>query len=132
MSTLVGIKYVGKKNRPQPDTVAGSKFIWAGLDDVQFVPESIATRLLKHPDVWAVTGEKQDSKDEDISDLLGEEKKLDLEQEQPPLVPLDTMSKKELINYAQVNFGQKLVPQMSEATMRAKVRSWVNSPMVSG
>jgi hypothetical protein len=132
MSTLVGIKYVGKKNRPQPDTVAGSKFIWAGPDDVQFVPDSIASRLLKHPDVWAVTGETKSDTSEDISDLLGEEKKLDLEQEQPPLVPLDTMSKKELIHYAQVNFGQKLVPQMSEATMRAKVRSWVNSPMMAG
>lgn len=47
------IKYVGKKAR-RVDTVAGTKVVWNGPGDVQEVPDVAVSRLMMHPDVWAV------------------------------------------------------------------------------
>lgn len=133
MSTQVGIQYVGKKTRPQPDTVAGTTLVWIDNEQVHFVTEAIAAQLLKHPDVWAEAGRKEGA---DSMEDLGIEspKKPDLieETEPAPLVRLDSMDKKTMIQFAQRQFGQKLVPQQSEGTMRTKIQNWMNDPMVAG
>ncbi len=56
MSTRM-IKFVGKAPRKR-DNVTFSNLVWEEQGAVLPVPEAIAVRLLKHPDVWAdVTGD---------------------------------------------------------------------------
>ncbi len=130
MASLVGIKYVGKKRRPQPDTVAGTSLIWRDTREVHFVPDTVASKLLKHPDVWAVTQEVRvsDAKVREAEQKLAVEVRKENEiEEQPPLPPLDQMDKKALHDFAQQHFGEKLHHAMSETTMRSKIMALMNS-----
>lgn len=133
MSTQVGIRYVGKKTRPQPDTVAGTSLVWVDTEQVHFVSEAIAARLLKYTDVWAEAGRKEAA--DSLADLGIESPKTPdaiAETEPAPLVRLDSMDKASMIQFAQRQFGQKLIPQQSEGTMRTKIQNWMNDPMVAG
>ena len=127
---LIGLKYVGKKTRPQPDTVLNTKRVWPDTKHVEWVPQKDAEAYLKHPDVWAVSGEK--NAPEDVADLLDlpepDEKKEEIDT-LAPLVQLESMSKPALVQFAQQHFGQRLHHAMSESTMRGKIRNWMNSPM---
>ena len=129
MSTLIGIKYVGLKNRPQPDTVAGTNLVWLDGEQAHYVSESTAYKLLKHPDVWAKEGSKEG--EPETPDPVVTPKKQE-EPEPAPLVPLDTMDRAALIVFAQSQFGQKLAPNMTEANMRLRIRNWMNSPGLAG
>lgn len=129
MSTLIGIKYVGLKNRPQPDTVAGTMLVWLDTEQVHYVSESTAFRLLKHPDVWARVDSKEGALETPDPVVAPKQKE---EVEPAPLVPLDTMDRASLIVFAQSQFGQKLAPNMTEANMRLRIRNWMNSPGLAG
>lgn len=136
MRTLIGIKYVGLKNRPQVDTIAGTKLVWFDTEQVHFVPEGAAYQLLKHPDVWARSGDEAPAA-ESLADLLDNvpaetEKPKVPEMELPPLVPLDVMDRQALIVYAKTHFGQTLQVNMKEENMRAKIQAWMNSPQALG
>ncbi|WP_339898277.1 hypothetical protein [uncultured Gilvimarinus sp.] len=50
------VTYIGRKPSKR-DTVAGSAYVWAGYGDTHEVPYSIATRLLRHKDVWVLEAE---------------------------------------------------------------------------
>lgn len=135
MSTLIGIKYVGLKNRPQPDTVAGTKLVWFDTEQVHFVAEDVAYRLLKHPDVWARTDDVAPAVDS-LADLgivpEADETPKQPEVELPPLVPLDTMDREALIVYAKSHFGQTLPVNMKVENMRAKIHALMNSHLATG
>ncbi|MEO5333034.1 MAG: hypothetical protein H7839_13525 [Magnetococcus sp. YQC-5] len=47
------IRYIGKK-ATKSDTVAGTNTVWNGNGDIQEVLDTVAEKLLKHPDVWEV------------------------------------------------------------------------------
>ena len=127
----IGIKYVGKKTRPQPDTVAGTSLVWVDTEQVHYVPQAVASKLLKHPDVWAAAGSKEVA--DSLADLgIAPPPKKDFEQEPIPLVPLDTMDRQALIVFAKTQFGQTLHINMNEKNMRAKIQNWMNSPMAGG
>lgn len=133
MSTLIGIKYVGLKNRPQTDTVAGTKLVWADTEQVQFATEEVARKLLRHPDVWARTEDKAPESLADLGIVPAETEKPKVpELELPPLVPLDVMDRQALIAYARTHFGQTLQVNMKEENMRAKIQAWMNSPQALG
>lgn len=131
MAQMIGIKYVGKKNRPQPDTVAGTTLVWSDTREVHFVPEEMAAKFLKHPDVWAQTQEVRVSpaKAKEMTPEMKEEPPEE-EQEQAPLVSLDNMDKTALREFAQRQFGQTLHHAMSEENMRGKIRGFMNSPVL--
>ena len=132
MSTLIGIKYTGTKNRPQPDPIAGTNLVWLDTEQVHYVSESTAYKLLKnHPDIFAETDRKEGDVDPvDQPPEVPSAKKED-EQEPAPLVPLDTMERAALIVFAQSHFGQKLAPNMTEANMRLRIRNWMNNSMAT-
>ena len=129
---LIGIQYVGKKGRPQKDTVLNTSRLWPDTKHVEWVPEKDAPAYLKHADVWAQTGEKQTK---DVDDLLGldsaQVKKEDPLEEvsQVPLVQLDAMDKAALVQFAQMHFNQQFHHATNLATMRSKIRNWMNSPV---
>ena len=125
---LIGIKYVGLKSRPQPDTVAGTNLVWLDTAQVHYVTESVAFKLLKHPDVWAQVGTKEGTPE--TPDPIVAPKQTEIEP--PPLVPLDTMDAQAMIVYAKTQFGQYLHPSTKPENMRAKIRNWMNSPMATG
>lgn len=132
MSTLVGIKYVGTKNRPVRDTVAGTSLVWVDNEQVHYVPEAIAAVLLKHTDSWG----KVDTKEGDVSVAdLGIENPAEQQAEQveqPPLVNLESMDGTALLEYAQRQFNQRLPANMKPENMRARIRDWTNSPVLAG
>lgn len=135
MSTLIGIKYVGIKNRPQPDTVAGTKLVWFDSEVVHFCTEDVAYKLLKHPDVWA-RAEGEAPAADSLADLgivpAETEAPKQPEVELPPLVPLDTMDREALIVYAKSHFGQTLQPNMKVENMRTKIHALMNSHLATG
>lgn len=129
---LIGIKYVGKKSRPQPDTVLGTSRVWPDTTHVEWVPEKDVPAYLKHPDVWAADGEKQTK---NMDDLLGldaapvkKEERVEEDLLAAPLVQLDAMDKSSLKQFAQMHFNQSFHPNTNESTMRNKIRNWMNSP----
>jgi hypothetical protein len=129
---LIGIKYVGKKDHPQKDTVLRTDRVWPDTKHVEWVPEKDVPAYLKHPDVWAAVGEKT-SKDVEVLGLESAKPVVkEVEPEYPPLVHLETMDRNALRDYAQRNFGQVLHHAMSEANMRTKIQNMMNSPMFSG
>lgn len=126
----IGIKYVGAKPR-KTDTVAGTGLTWLDAEQVHYVTEAIAAQLLAHPDVWAASGSKEVA--DSLVDLgIAPPPKKPLEPEPIPLVPLDTMDRQALIVFAKTQFGQTLHVNMNEKNMRAKIQSWMNSPMAGG
>lgn len=131
MSTQIGIKYVGTKDRPQVDNLYGTGLVWADTEQVHYVPADVAAKLLKHPDVWAQTDSKEVA--DDLSDLgIVPPPKKEVEDELVPLVPLDQMDRAGLIVFAKTNFGETLHVNMKEENMRIKIQNWMNSPMAGG
>lgn len=126
----IGIRYVGAKPH-KTDTTAGTGLEWIDAEQVHYVAQAVATQLLKHPDVWAAAGSKEVA--DSLADLgIAPPPKQDFEPEPIPLVPLDTMDRQALMVFAKTQFGQTLHVNMNATNMRAKIQSWMNSPMAGG
>jgi hypothetical protein len=142
------IGYCGKKEF-EHDHLYGSGLTWTP-EDIHAVPVGIARKLLQHPDVYydatdmvadaglegagsntAPTGlegkdpaanivdankpkegEEDGNKPKDDEDLTA----------RAPLVPLDTMTKADLFQYAQRHFGVELPGNLPKAELVEKVR----------
>lgn len=127
----IGIKYVAERTPPFPDTVAGTSLVWVDAEQVHYVSQAVATKLLQHPDVWAEAGSKEVA--DSLTDLgISSPPKQAFEREPIPLVPLDTMDRQALIVFAKTQFGQTLHINMNEKNMRAKIQNWMNSPLAGG
>ena len=123
---MVGVQYIGSKPR-HIDNLYGTGLEWEP-GDVYNVDKAIASKMEKHPDVYAIVEAvagagcaspvKIDSETED---------------ENPQLPRLDGMDKNELIDYAQRHFGENFAKNMKPENMRAKILGLIQSGrMISG
>jgi hypothetical protein len=109
MSKLIPIVYVGKKPAAF-DNVARSGKCWNGNGDVQEVTDAQAKLLIKFPDQWALA----DEADAAAVNTLESVQVTDDEGNAVDIAhasltkPLESMSKPELVAFAQAKFGQEL------------------------
>ena len=114
-----GIKYIGSRNT-HTDNLHGTGLVWTP-DQVHNVEDGAAAKMLVHTDVYE---EAKTVKGEKAAEAAKPKK---TEEEQIPLPNLDTMDKDALNIYALQNFGEQLDGRMSEASMRQRLQSMVNS-----
>lgn len=114
MTTLVDIKYVGKKPFAL-DNVAGSGKLWNGSGDIQTVTIAQSKILLKYPDQWALANAEDATKVEQPATIEVETGTDDQGQTQVEQVdteslgkPLERMTKPELVAFAKVKFNAEL------------------------
>lgn len=114
MTTLVDIKYVGKKPFAL-DNVAGSAKLWNGNGDIQPVTQAQAKILLKYPDQWALANAEDATTVEQPATIEVETGTDDQGQTQVEQVdteslgkPLERMTKPELVALAKVKFNADL------------------------
>ena len=129
---MIGIKYTGRKALPYSDPLYKTGFVWPSLDAVVWMEEAIAAKFLKHPDIFVTVDEEPPAAAKLKKPLIEEQKDIEDEETLPPLVQLDVMDKRELIQFAQRHFGQKLAANMNEENMRSRIRNWMNSPVAGG
>ncbi|QOJ19493.1 MAG: hypothetical protein HRU77_01545 [Gammaproteobacteria bacterium] len=124
MAKMVKIIYVGKKPSAF-DNVARSGKTWAGNGDIQEVTKEQAAILLKYPDQWAKMEEPPEQQDEnggyndggdgndngnddDGNQDDGQSNTVDTS------IPLEKMTKDELIVLAKAKYGKDLPETMTK------------------
>lgn len=108
----IAIKYTGPK--PFTDHLYGSKLHWEIGDTREDVPEHIAIKLLRHPEFEDARKRKTEIK---VEELPREE-----QDNLPPLVNLEAMTKDQLAQYAHRNFGVVLDAGMKKSELLDTVR----------
>jgi hypothetical protein len=122
--TLVPIIYVGAKAR-RTDSIAGTGLVWLPGQAHQ-VPQDVAAKLLRHPDVWA-RGEAEEGA---VAAVLAEKPVEETEETlalRIGLPSLNGMSKADLGQLAAARFGITLPQTMKVADMRAQIVALENS-----
>jgi len=116
----IGIKYIGKKAL-HSDRLYGSKLSWEP-GQIKNVSESIAKQMMVHSDIYEIV-----EADQKASKFIAE-KEVEAEVKMPvPLPNLEGMSKAELQSFAQQHYGEKIHHAMSEANMRHKILTMIQS-----
>lgn len=118
----VGIKYIGDR-QTHSDNLYGTNLTWVP-GQVHGVNFAAAKKMLLHGDVYRVSG----LTDEVIAPPESSEKPVETEPARLsiPLPNLEGMGKKEMMDFAQQHYGEKLHHAMSEPNMRAKVVALIN------
>ena len=125
MTTLVDIKYVGKKPFAL-DNVAGSAKLWNGNGDIQPVTQAQAKILLKYPDQWALANESDRAAVEAPVSIQGKDEDGEPVSIDPDDLkkPLEKMSKAELTALAKQTWDKELDPAMNKKTMIDQIEEW--------
>jgi len=131
MNKMVGIKYIGDR-KPHVDNLYGTWLEWLP-GQIHNVTEAVATKMAPHTDVYQLTAPVKDVapvKKEDAEpdpELVKKEEKVEPEKPPPMLPNLETMTKDDLINYAQQHFNEKLSRSMKPETMRHRILSIIQA-----
>lgn len=116
---MIGIKYVGTRETHH-DNLYGTNLSWTP-GQIHNVGDDVAKRLLVHSDTY---DECAPEKGEAAAVIATTE---DAIKEIKPLPNLETMSKPELIAYAQQHYGEQFSAKMSEAKMRDTILTRIQS-----
>jgi hypothetical protein len=119
--THYGIKYIGDRKK-HFDNLYGTNLEWAP-GQVHNVSVAAGNEMLKHGDVYEIA--------ESVSGTAiseGHEKVAEDIQKVPPFLPnFQGMNKLELQSYAQQHYGENISDKMTEAKVRAKIMTMVQS-----
>jgi hypothetical protein len=107
------IKYIGTCNKQ--DSVRGVGLHWEPGDE-RNVTEEVGHRLLHYRDTW-IKADSQTSEGAQIG-LTEDEKPTE---EPLPVVDFHSMTKDEMVDYAEKNYGEKLDKRQTADTLREKL-----------
>lgn len=122
----IKIGYCGKKPE-EIDHLYGTNLVWhPGV--VHDVPREQAKLLLQHEDVWFDARKKKErEKDPIVAEHPKSPRYEDDGSDVPPPAKVHLMPKADLLRYAEMNFGERLDGEQSEAVIRAQVNRLVNT-----
>jgi hypothetical protein len=107
------VKYIGKCNKL--DSIHGVGLHWEP-GDVRNVTDEVALRLLHYRDTW-VKADSSESTGEPIA-LRSDEKKVE---EPLPVVDFHSMTKDEMVDYAQTKYNEKLDKRQTADALREQL-----------
>ena len=122
---LIPVRYVGRKQTAF-DNVARSGVTWNGHGDVQHVTDAQAKLLLKYPDQWELTNERDaEAVNAPVSISVvnedGDRVAIDPEDLKKPL---ERMTKAELVALAKDRWGKHLDARWSTKRMIDQIEEW--------
>ena len=127
MTGLTQVVYVG--NKPEAfDNVARSGKCWRGKGDIQDVTYAQAKALLKYPDQWRLED------DADLADVMAPEQIKATDEDGTVVdvdptsfdLPLEKMTRPEMMAYAKHKWGKKLPANMRRKAMIDQIEEWIH------
>lgn len=107
------VQYVGSCNKQ--DSIRGVGLHWEP-GQTRHVTAGVAERLLRFSDTWQAVEKETDGNDP--IDLTEDEKPCE---EPLPVVDFHSMTKDQMVDYAEKNYGEKLDKRQTADTLRLKL-----------